>query len=308
MNHLKYLCLLCLLLFTSACGESPAVSQPAPSAEVQLTPSSTPSNKFPESVAIAYTEKDSLSYKGFEVNKRYKMVEFEGVPNPERNSYAILMKNGKVLKRFEGLDYPLGNLTDFGLFSFLGGDDKQLVVEQSIHKGWRHWIVDLSSEARIIFDSSDYGVSYELNPIDIDGDGTYEFLKTIATFDYFDGLCHACSPLIPIVFKYDAKEKKYLPANQIFQEYALDGIDEYKAKVELVNKALKPADLGDRMKALEAVLEVSLRYIYAGKESDGWAFYDREYKLPDREETKLKIRKELEDDPVYKFLYAKGAI
>jgi hypothetical protein len=46
-----------------------------------------------------------------------------------------------------------------------------------------------------------------------------------------------------------------------------------------------------------------LKYIYAGREADGWQFYDREYKLSSRDEIKSDIKKELEADPIYQSIY-----
>lgn len=298
-----------LMLILLGCGIKPAASQSASKSEARTTPVSKPQSKYPEPIDITYTDKDSLSYDGYVVSKAYKKIKFEDVADPEPNSYAVLKKNGRVLATFfnHGLEYPLGIDTVFGLFPFLGGDSKQLVVEQSIPKTWAHWIVDLSAEPRIIFDSGEYGTSYELRPLDIDNDGIYEFQQTVVTFDYFNGLCHACSPLIDVVFRYDKKAKKYVPANQLFSGYALDGIEGDIAEVEQINKELKPADPINRDKYFGAVLKVVLRYIYTGNENEAWAFYEKEYKLSDKEEVKSKIIKELKDDPVYRFIYRKGA-
>ena len=54
---------------------------------------------------------------------------------------------------------------------------------------------------------------------------------------------------------------------------------------------------------LSLVLQVVLRYIYAGKEKETWLFYDKEYHLADKEEMRSKIKKKLESCLVYKKIY-----
>jgi hypothetical protein len=46
-----------------------------------------------------------------------------------------------------------------------------------------------------------------------------------------------------------------------------------------------------------------LRYIYAGKRDEGWAFYDRQYKLANKDLIKSDILNKLRNEPVYKFIY-----
>lgn len=50
------------------------------------------------------------------------------------------------------------------------------------------------------------------------------------------------------------------------------------------------------------MLEVVLTYLYAGRESEAWAFYESEYDLPEKTEMKAKIPKKLRGDAVYKAL------
>ena len=125
-----------------------------------------------------------------------------------------------------------------------------------------------------------------------------------ANFDYFDRLPHVLSPIPTVVFKYEEKKNTYLPANHLFAQYLLKEIEEDIEKVrEFKDKTdftTYDDDLGDY---LSLMLQVVLRYIYAGKEKEAWLFYDKEYHLRDKEEMRSKIRKKLESCLVYKKIY-----
>jgi hypothetical protein len=245
-----------------------------------------------------FTEEDRLLYRGYEVIKCYD--------SPGDFWFAILKKEGKVLATFKR-GYNRKEWTDFGLFSFLGGDKKQLIVEQfsgGAHCCWSYWILELSPDLEVIYESQQYPVGYDLVPVDLDEDGVFEFTQGILTFDYFDRLCHALSPIPTVVFQYDEDRKKYSPASHLFPEYLLNGIEKDILKVKELNERTDFATYDDSGgEYLSAVLQVVLRYIYAGKENEAWSFYESEYHLPDKEEMKSKIKKKLKNCLVYKQIY-----
>src|SRR6202040_948278 len=89
---------------------------------------------------------------------------------------------------------------------------KQLVVSQTVPRGGRHWIVDLSTNATTIFDSKEWGVGTEDVCVhDYDGDGVEEISLAITKFWGFGSMAMSESPLPGVVFKYDARTRKYLP-------------------------------------------------------------------------------------------------
>ncbi len=283
----------------SAC-QAHTVSQTAITPELQNTTNSNLFVEEPKQIDSIFVGKDSLTYNGYDVVKLKKKVKLEYPPEMKSKtesvevSYAVLKKKNKVLDTFEGVYFGAGNATNFGLFPFLGKETKQLAVSQTIPRGGRHWIVDLSSEARVIFDSTDYGVGREeFNVIDIDKDGIYEISLPLTEFYMFENMSMAETPLPEIVFKYNEKAKKYLPANRIFQNYLLTGIED---KIKQLNSREGSNYLSDR-------LDIVLRYVYAGKEEDAWSFFDREYKSPNKEETKSKIKSVLKNESVYKYIY-----
>ena len=292
--NLGYLAsLFLLLLLLPSCRESAA-----------LHPTSVPENRPPASaqqnlentkaVENIFTKEASLSYQGYTVTRLHKTVNIEGIKTEV--SYAVLKKGARVVATFDGLYHPAGNTTEFGVFSFLGGKPKQIVVEQAIPRNWRHWIVSLSPEVQVIFDSGDYGVDGELLPIDVNSDGVYEFSKMVTAFYGFENLPSSEAPLIDMLFKFDEKARKYLPANHIFQDHALKGIEEEIRSVD--------SDAGK--KELSNVLHIVLRYVYAGKEQEGWAFYDKEYQPPNKGQVRSKVLERLGNEPVYKFIYGKS--
>jgi endonuclease/exonuclease/phosphatase family metal-dependent hydrolase len=268
------------------------------------TQTGTVREEHPQQIESLFVEGDSLSYNGYQVVKLKKRIKHEfppvmkSPPDLIEVSYAVLKKNRRVLATFEGVYFGAGNATDFGLFAFLGGQTKQLAVSQTVPRGGRHWVVDLSSRSRVIFDSGDYGVGREeFSVIDIDKDGVYEISLPITVFYTFENMSMAETPLPEIIFRYDRRAGKYLPANPAFQDYVLRGIED-----EI--RRLNPQD---ERSYLSRRLDIVLRYIYAGEEQKAWSFFEREYRLPNAAEMKSKIKAVLKDEGVYKYLYGRRA-
>jgi hypothetical protein len=306
MKHLfSILCITWLVAAFLGCNSS-AGSQSVSIPKTQPSASTTPDEEYPQQLNDIFVDDDRLSYNGYDVLRLKKKVKYE-YPNEKGEtksdlievSYAVLKRGNQTLAKFEGVYFGLGNATDFGLFSLLGGDYKQLIVSQTVPRGGRHWVVSLSPDFHVLFDSGDYGVGREeFSVIDIDKDGRYEIsLPVTAFYSMQDVMYIGEIPLPEIVFKYDEGAKKYFPANPIFQEYALRGIEDDSRK-------LSP---DEKNNYLSKRLKIFLRYIYAGKKDEAWSFFDREYKLPNKEEMRSKIKAVLEDEGVYKYLYRKRA-
>lgn len=274
--------------------------------QAQPSPSPTPDKEYPKQLDDIFVGEDRLSYDGYDVLRLKKKVKYE-YPNEKGEtesdlievSYAVLKRRNHTLATFEGVYFGAGNVTDFGLFQLLGGASKQLIVSQTIPRGGRHWVASLSPDFHVVFDSGDYGVGRaEFSVIDINKDGTYEIsLPVTAFYEMQDKMYIAEIPLAEIIFKYDAKAKKYFPANSLFQDYALRGI-------ESDIKTLSP---NAESNYLSKRLDIFLRYVYAEKENEAWTFFDREYGLPDKEEMKSRIRGVLKDEAVYRYIHRKRA-
>jgi hypothetical protein len=295
MNYLLKCSATILVLMCLSCWSSSALDQQPPVSKAQPSPISP--EEEPTQVNSVFVEGDTLSYGGYEVVKLKKKVKLEQTSGLTEVSYALLKRNGKVLEKFDGVYFGMGNATDFGLFSFLSGGAKQLIVSQTIPRGGRHWVVNLSPDFRVVYDSGEYHVGREdLGVLDIDKDGRYEILQEVTAFYGFDHFSSAETPLPLVIFKYDEKAGKYLPANHLFPEYALRGI---KSTI---------ATLGsDESGYLSRRLDIALQYVFAGKEEEAWTFFDREYKRPDKEEVKSQVKAVLREHPVYRFIYPKRA-
>jgi hypothetical protein len=303
---MKYL-FFTLLIFAVAglgCKDS-AGSQIVSTPPTKPSPSPIPDQEYPKQLDDIFVDDDSLSYNGYNVIRRKKRVRLEYPDEKGKTilievSYAVVQKKNRTLAKFEGVYFGAGNATDFGLFPLLGESrSKQLIVSQTIPRGGRHWVASLSPNFRLLFDSGDYGVGREeFSVIDINKDGIFEISLPVTTFYMMqDKMYIAEIPLPAIIFKYDPDAKKYFPANSLFKDYALRGIE---SDITSLNKSEERNYLSKR-------LNIFLRYIYAEKESDAWAFFDREYRLPDREEIKSRIRAILKDESVYKYIHRKRA-
>jgi hypothetical protein len=263
-------------------------------------------------IADAFVDRDreELTYEGYTVRRRYKKVRIDYPPEMKEPaetvevSYAVLERKGKVLASFDAGVYHGGlNSTSFGLFSFLGDGEKQLIISQDAPREGRQWVVSLSPRFRVIYDGAAFVVGREsddMSVVDLDGDGVYEIIAPVCHFYGFHdwALAPMATPLPEVIFKYDTKAGKYLPANERFQEYLLRDMDKVKAKVH------GPAD---RESHLADILSIVVNYVFAGKEREAWQFYEAEYKLPDKVEIKKEIKDTLKSQPVYRFMYGKTA-
>jgi hypothetical protein len=249
------------------------------------------------------SDDDTLSYNGYVVEKRHKRVRYdypaERQSRPSRIdvSFAVLKRRGAILSKFDDNIYSgQGNDTRFGLFSFLHGPTKQILVSQDISRGGTQWVIDLSPRPRIVFDGPSWAVGREgddMRIIDLDHNGAFEIIVPITDFyEFQDKLPIARIPLPGIIFKYNRRLMKYVPANPVFESYALRETGDLD-----VGKTIDEFDQRAR------VLEKLLTFIYVGKQKQAWIFYDRSYKLSDREEFRHRIKAILAKQRVYKFIY-----
>ena len=269
--------------------------------EAQPLPAQIPDTADDESdqLEAIFIKGDRLSYAGYEIERSFDAA--------TSISTATIKKNGKTLATLN--NGGLGkDSTEIGLFPFLGEKTKQLVIMQysgGAHCCWTYKIYDFSPKLRLLFDGEEYGpdsIGYELHPEDIDGDGRYEFTQAVMTFDYFH-MSHASSVFPSALFSYDEKRRIYLPANRKFSSYLLEDMEGDVKRVEKEREKIDHNNVIANERYLSAVLQVMLKYIYAGQEANGWEFYDREYQLKNKTEIKMDIKKALRSDPVYQSIY-----
>ncbi|HXU35084.1 MAG TPA: hypothetical protein VN937_01890 [Blastocatellia bacterium] len=245
---------------------------------------------------------DSIAYGEYEVVRLHKTVHDDFSNSVIPASYAVLKSRGKTVATFDGIHYGLGNATDFGFASLLGPETRQLIVSLTAPRSGRHWIVDLSSNAATVFDSNDWDVGAEDVCIhDFDGDGVEEISLPITKFWGFGSMAMSESPLPSVVFKYEPGIRKYQPDKSALAR-GLEGIE---ADVQAIDPNEKPK--GPSMGPYLAMrLDIFLRYVYAGRENDAWAFFEKTYNLGDKKEIEQKIKATLEREPVYRFVFGKS--
>jgi hypothetical protein len=251
-----------------------------------------PAREEPRQLSDIFSDED-LSYRGYEVKRLTQKVRDETDREIEV-SYAVLTKNKRRLLKFAGLYFGAGNNTEFGVFDLLGQKSQQIIVSQTVPRGGRHWVVRVSPDVRVLFDSWDFDVGREeFYVIDIDKDGVYEIVLPVTAFySMQDKMYIGEIPLPEIIFKYNAKARRYLPANARFADYALHGIDR---DLDQLRK--------DDSNYLSRRLDILLRYIYAKQAPDGWATFVSAYQRPDRKEIMARIQSVLKDNATYKYLY-----
>jgi hypothetical protein len=286
---------------SQASKNTPAAADP----EMEVSPAADPSasdDPCSQMFSNLFVPVDSIAYGEYEIARLHKVVHDKPSGADIAVSYAVLKSKGKIIETFDGVYFGAGNATDFGFVSLLGGETKRLVVSQTVPRGGRHWIVDLSSNAATVFDSHDWDLDSEDICIhDFDGDGLEEISLAITKFWGFGSMSMGESPLPSVVFKYEPGIRKYLPDKSAF----VNGLENIDDDVRNIDPSEKPQG-GSSGPYLATRLDVFLRYVYAGRERDGWSFFEKTYNLDDKKEIEQKIRATLEGESVYRFVYGKS--
>lgn len=256
-----------VLAGVAGCTRSQKQSQPAAQnanasssgAAIEVSPSYPDSSSDdPCSVMFSsvFVAADSISYEGYEIARLHKTVYDKQTRSDLPVSYAILKSGGKEIMKFEGPTSGVGNETDFGFAPLLGGDTKQLIVSQTIPRNGRHWVVDLGSEAVVVFDSQEWGLGQEdVCTHDFDGDGIVELSLMIEKFCGIGAMSIAECPLVGVIFKYDSTARKYTPDREALS-HLLEGISEDATKVDT---AKQPSQSWEKGSYLAGRLDIFLR-------------------------------------------------
>lgn len=298
MSRCVFVVLLCAFVACQA-GRQVATENPPPSstaaAPQPVTPAPPPTEEQELYFKDIFTEDKALAYQGYEVEIRKKtIIDRDYYDKPFEVSYAVVKRGGKTVGAFAGTYTGLGNETAVGLFNFLGGEAKQLAISQTVSRGGRHWLVRLTPRYKVLFDSADYEVGREWVKItDMDRDGVAEI--GLATVSFYTGFDYPMSmtPLPWGVFRYDSQTDSYLPANHDFQDVLLKDIEQRISKL--------PAS-GDKHNYLATRLDILLDYLYAGRERDGWEFFERAYDQPDKAKVKATVKNVLRKNRAYQYI------
>jgi hypothetical protein len=247
----------------------------------------------------AFVKGPRLTYGGYVVTRA--IVKREG------ESRAVISRGGReVVRLADGAPRP--DATRIGLFPFLGGGvGKQLVVEQ--YTGGAHCctvyrVYELGPELRTLFDGDEYGIDElgeDMNVVDIDRDGRYEFTLSVMTFDYFM-TSHANSVFPTAVFAYDERARRYGIANRKFSAYLLRGVESDVRAIEARGRRLTKEERAAAFHGehFREVMDVLLKYAYAGEPQKGWDFFDSHYLLADKVEVATEAVSKMEASPLYR--------
>jgi hypothetical protein len=228
-------------------------------------PTPQPVNDPPEdfnSLQDAFVDVDHLVYNGYEIDRLHGQEKDRFTLQWMDISYVAIKKNHRLISKFDFVRGPMGAMTDFGMYPFLGDGMEQLLISQDIFRGGTQWVVRLYPRYKVIFDGRAWGVGRErddMEAVDLDDDGVSEIIVPLTFYELQDKFMPSACPMPSIVFKYNPIKERYFPVNHVFTNYAL----RETASLE------KEADDTDAQLSASASVRVLIDYVYAGKEAEG---------------------------------------
>jgi hypothetical protein len=228
--------------------------------------------------------------------------------DPQDSTYgvAIFKNKQRVWRSREETIRPEYN--EVKLVSLLRDGAKQLFVQHfsgGAHCCWTSIILELSDSVHTLFHSDDYtDLGYQLTMSDLDRDGMMDLHMTIITFDYFDRLTHAISPISSAYFSYSPSTRRFVLTSRKFSSLILNKTWEHEQRVKAIADTTDFARFEDiRGDYLSSVLKVLMDDVFAGQKEKGWKFFDTWYRLADKDQMKRKIQQTFEASTVYQELY-----
>lgn len=211
----------------------------------------------------------------------------------------LLTLNQKEIFRFHPKFHEQYWSSLAGTAALLGPDSKQIYVA-AIGPGGvcctNYWIIDVShNKPRPIFDSETYGRFRDAMEIfDADNDGIYELVQFDSCFRYFMDECGTCTPEPRVVFRYDSRYKKYLPASGLAQDFVKEAMARTESEIKDKYEAWKNGQ-DDNLKfdLHGSVLDHAVQLMHFGREKEGWRFlkaYDPLYDRKLREEMLWRLK------------------
>jgi len=269
---------------------------PASSLETsQSADADSPCDEF-GGVTDAFVDTDHLVYNGYEIDRLQRTEKDQFTLHHEVDvSFVVIKKDHVLLSKFDLVRGPMGVSADFGMHPFLHGNE-QLLISQDIFRGGRQWIVSFYPRYQVIFDGRAWEVgreSYDMQAIDLDDDRELELIVPLTFYDFQDKMLPSKTPMPKIIFKYNPLKERYFPVNHVFTECALSNTKALRQQVFDTDAQLSVSDS----------LSILFDYVYAGKETEGWAFFNRHYNLPDKKEIVARVRADLKTQPIYRYLY-----
>ena len=285
---------------------SPIISEPVIESNDLVSEVNTETNNENETISLVeniWTEEEKISYEDYQITK--KCLSEEEYSAPDDNCTLKIFKNKKLLTKFNSSH---SGWLQHGFFNFLGKNDKQLIV--NTYSGGAHCcddyiIYELKPSFRTIYDTrkldSGSDIGNQLIPVDIDGDGIFEFYQSVMTFDYFYE-SHAGSVFPPAVFAFDKDKNEFVLANKKFPNFVMKELDKNLRRVE--NYTGKNQSENTRKMYERYIVRMKFLYlVYAGKESKAWEYFNENYVFEDKEDYRQDVKKKIFKDLTYKSIY-----
>lgn len=175
--------------------------------------------------------------------------------------------------------------------SDINGDGQPEVVFEGYSGGahccWTYWIVSLENPPGLVAEIHNKAV---LRFRDIDSDGRLEIEGADGAFDYFDGLCHACSPFPRVVLDLqgdnlaDMTKALWTPENEKSLRDLRQAITQNDLREFM--KADPALTSGTNTATKQRILELVLAYLYSGRGQDAWKVLDEMWPPSDKERIK----------------------
>jgi hypothetical protein len=115
--------------------------------------------------------------------------------------------------------------------------------------------------------------------------GKFRIMTSDGDFDYFDGMCHACTPFPRVVLQVD---------DDGLHDVSSHFVEQYDSEIALARAKIAQGDIAkfliaDFEDARKVVLEIVFSYLYSGRETQAWQTLDEMWPAGDRERVKKLI-------------------
>lgn len=304
-----------LSLASTNCRSGQTLVYPSPISAAKETPKPIPTptleeEQYREALESIWIEADETKLNGITITRE--------CASESENDYLgecelTIKSKGKLFETFS-VEHGRKYWLKYGLYNFLGTGSKQLVVftySGGAHCCYDYAIFELEPKLRVIYDSNNSDsaneVGNELVPIDIDGDGIFEFYRDVMAFDYMGSGGHAGASFPPAIFAYDKKAAKYVPATKRFPAFVTKQLE------DLVSRLDKSSN-NDAERLEEFRVRTTFLYmVYAGRRDDAWEYFDENYRSSSgngyqeqfKEQFKEEFVERFSKDPTYLSIYGR---
>lgn len=273
-------------------------------------PTPTISHEYKEALGDIWIDKDKYTENGISIVRTCSGEK----PDDYIGSCNLSLRSGRKLHTTFSVEHGRKLWLKYGFTNLLNNNSRQLIVftySGGAHCCYDYVIYDLQPKLRVIYDSNKFDsandIGNELVPVDIDGDGIFEFYQDVMAFDYMGAAGHAGASFPPAVFAYDEKVGKYVPATKRFPGLVRKQLDDLLAGIESTSDT-----------DVETLNEFRVRtkflfLVYAGQRDAAWDYFEQNYRSTSgngyQEQFKEQFKREFVEifakDPTYISIYGR---